>query len=279
MLLLLPLLACSSPDPASTPPLACNGQAEHCERRLDELALPGTHNSMSSAADGWLIPNQPYGLTRQLQDGVRAMMLDTWLYEGEPMLCHSYCELGSQPLHEGLGEVQDFLDASPGEVLILIFEDHIEPELSVQVLSEVGLDQRAILPPAPGEAWPTLGELVEADRRVLMVAESGGGAAEWYGAAWTELFDTPYSFESVEDFSCELNRGAPENSLFLVNHWVSDPLSTEDNAVEANAAAVLEARVRDCEQQWDRRVNVLAVDHYAVGDLFSVVEGVNQGGG
>lgn len=229
---------------------------------------------MSSAEAGWLPPNQPYGLTRQLEDGVRALMLDTWYWEGEPALCHAACELGTQPLAEGLGEVQAFLDAHPAEVVVILFEDYITAEDTVRVATEVGLSARAITPPADGD-WPTLAELVAADRRILLMAQGGGGAADWYVDAWTWTFDTPYSFESTADFTCDSNRGDPENPLFLVNHWVSDPLSTEENAAVANAAAVLEARALACQEQWGRPVNTLAVDHYAVGDLFSVVRRLN----
>jgi hypothetical protein len=56
---------------------ACNGAPELCSRRLDEVVLPGTHNSMSSAdITDWMFPQQERGLPFQLADGVRALMLD-----------------------------------------------------------------------------------------------------------------------------------------------------------------------------------------------------------
>ena len=36
--------------------LACNGAALLCDRRVDEVTFAATHNSMSSEADGWLMP-------------------------------------------------------------------------------------------------------------------------------------------------------------------------------------------------------------------------------
>jgi hypothetical protein len=56
---------------------ACNGAAALCERRLDEVVLPGTHNAMASAdVPTWLFPNQERGIGAQLADGVRALLID-----------------------------------------------------------------------------------------------------------------------------------------------------------------------------------------------------------
>lgn len=56
---------------------ACNGLVELCNRRLDQVVLAGTHNSMSAAdRPGWLFANQTRPIPRQLSDGVRLMMID-----------------------------------------------------------------------------------------------------------------------------------------------------------------------------------------------------------
>ena len=56
---------------------ACNGHAELCERRLDEVVVAGTHNSMSAAdRPGWFFANQSLPIPRQLDDGIRLLMVD-----------------------------------------------------------------------------------------------------------------------------------------------------------------------------------------------------------
>jgi hypothetical protein len=57
----------------------CNGSAELCERRLDEVALATTHNSMNAAADGFVYPSQGSGIAVQLEDGVRGLLVDAYL--------------------------------------------------------------------------------------------------------------------------------------------------------------------------------------------------------
>ncbi|MDF1505487.1 hypothetical protein PYV61_21225, partial [Roseisolibacter sp. H3M3-2] len=56
---------------------ACNGAAALCDRRLDEVTLAGTHNAMASAdVPGWMFAQQERGIAAQLDDGVRALLVD-----------------------------------------------------------------------------------------------------------------------------------------------------------------------------------------------------------
>ncbi len=57
---------------------SCNGSVELCDRRLDEVAFPGTHNSMAALHEpGWLFAVQTGGIPAQLEAGVRALLIDT----------------------------------------------------------------------------------------------------------------------------------------------------------------------------------------------------------
>ena len=252
---------------------ACNGHASLCGRTLQEITLPGTHNSMSNADAGWLAPNQQHGITRQLEDGIRAMMLDTMEWNGEPYLCHGYCELGAQPLAEGLQEIEDFLAANPREIVLIIFQDGLPVDVMVEVMTEVGLHDRVWT--YDGVSFPTLEDMIDAGQQLVITAESGAPPPEWYQHAWNLITDTPYSFSRAEDFSCERLRGEETNPLFLVNHWLGTPLPTEEGAIEVNAAEILQTRAEECGQERGRRVNILAVDFYHQGDLFTVVDELN----
>lgn len=252
----------------------CNGHEVLCDRPLDQVTLAGTHNSMANADAEWIAPNQQHGLTRQLEDGIRALMLDTMEWNGEPYLCHGYCELGNQPLAEGLGEIEDFLAAHPQEVVLIIFQDGISVETTVSVMDEVGLSDRAW-------AWdgstplPTLRELIEASTPLVVTAESKGPPPAWYHHAWNLITDTPYDFSDPSEYSCERLRGEDSNPLFLVNHWIGNPLPSEENGIEANATDALLERVQRCGEERDRMVNIVAVDFYNHGGLFPVVDELN----
>ncbi len=67
----------TKPASASTEITACNGHPELCDRRLDEVVFAGTHNAMSGATyPNWLFAQQERGLRGQLDDGVRALLID-----------------------------------------------------------------------------------------------------------------------------------------------------------------------------------------------------------
>jgi len=231
---------------------------------------------MSNAEDGWIAPNQQYGMARQLQDGIRAMLLDTKEWGGELYLCHGACELGSIPLSEALGIIHDFLTQNSGEFLVLIFQDSISAAQTAAAFADSGLDSLAYAH-APGAAWPLVGDLIAANTRLLVSAESEGPPPDWYHHAWDLFQDTHYAFSDVGAIHCEPNRGAESNPLFLVNHWVDGFLGVpvEGDAAEANSASVLMDQVARCEAERGLRPTLLAVDFYAVGDLFEVVDTLN----
>ena len=56
---------------------ACNGSPALCDRRLDQVVFPTSHNSMGGAdVPGWMFPNQNAGIEQQLADGVRGFLID-----------------------------------------------------------------------------------------------------------------------------------------------------------------------------------------------------------
>jgi hypothetical protein len=199
-------------------------------------------------------------------------------------LCHTFCELGSTPLHGVLVDIRDFLVTHPAEVLVVINQDYVTPEDFTGAVEEAGLADYAITPPAGG-AWPTLRELIDEDRRLLLLAENQAGAAPWYQPAFARITqDTPFTFKQPALLtdpadlaaSCAPNRGPSGAPLFLVNPWINtDPTPRPSNAAIVNARGPLLRRSRACEADRGRRVNLLAVDFYTRGDLFEVVDELN----
>jgi hypothetical protein len=55
----------------------CDGLESLCGKRLDQVVFPGTHNSYAAADEpGWHFASQRFGIGRQLDDGIRALLLD-----------------------------------------------------------------------------------------------------------------------------------------------------------------------------------------------------------
>ena len=56
---------------------ACNGHAELSDHPLDQVVFAGTHNSMGGAdIPTWMFANQERGIIEQLEDGIRALLID-----------------------------------------------------------------------------------------------------------------------------------------------------------------------------------------------------------
>ena len=254
--------------------MRCNGYEALCDRRFDEVVFPTSHNAMSNADDGWIAPNQQHGMKRQLEDGIRGMLIDTHSYMGNAYLCHSSCLLGSKLLVDGLRDITTFLQNNPHEVLSLVIEDHIAAPETEAAFTMSGLAEFVYAHPV-GSAWPTLRTMIASGRRVLVGAESGAPPPAWYHHFYDLAWDTPYSFKSTSEFSCRQNRGNRQNALFLLNHWLENPLPDENLSRTANARDVLLARARQCQMESGKLPNFVAVSHYAVGDLFDVVRELN----
>ena len=238
----------------------------------------GTHNSHAATEDGYTAfnANHGQGVGPQLEAGVRALLLDTY-YDGDTIvLCHGPCNLGSTPHLEVLQLIVDFLVENPGELITIIYQDAVSAADLVLDYEATGAIELVYAHPE-GEPWPTLGEMVEANTRLVVTAEQGGPPPAWHHNIWEVGWDTPYGPMDPADLSCELNRGSPDNDLFLVNHWVNNlvGLPSADNAEIVNAYDFLLGRAQDCWAMWDHPPNILAVDFWSRGDLFAVVETLN----
>jgi hypothetical protein len=183
-----------------------------------------------------------------------------------------------------LVQIHDFLAANPSEVLVVVNEDYVPPDDFVRQAKDAGLEQFAYRGPTTGD-WPTLGEMVRTNQRLVLLAEENAGGAPWYRPAFTAIVqDTPYTFKKAALLtrpgdlaaSCEPNRGPATAPLFLVNHWVStDPVPRPSDAGKVNAFDPLLGRARDCARLRKRTANLLAVNFYREGDLFRVVDTLN----
>lgn len=194
----------------------CNGSADLCGRTLDQVTLPGTHNSMSNAEYDWLLPNQQYSIPNQLELGVRAMLIDTHYgvpspgagrsgiadaEENDPgagtYLCHSLCLLGASDLTEEFGKIADFLSKHPREVLVFVVQDGIDPVDHAKAVEESGLIDYIYT--GPTSSYPTLRQMIATNQRVVMLSEGPTGTVPWFHDGYDgALQETPYNFRKRE---------------------------------------------------------------------------------
>lgn len=245
----------------------CNGAVELCGRTLDQVVLPGTHNSMSNEEYGWIIPNQHYSIPTQLTMGIRAFLIDTHYGKAggdgsvsnvakanrndpgvEMYLCHERCGLGASKLIPELSKVRDFLAANPREVMVFVVQDGLVPEDLAEAVTESGLISYVYT--GSISSYPTLSQMIATNQRVVMLSEGDTGDVPWYHNGYAgPMQETPYDFRKTEagdavantragmdlltqstnlNSSCRPNRGNETGSLFLMNHWVNGKLDEAD---------------------------------------------------
>lgn len=291
MTLLLSPVACSGAAPQADllfpelagPPAAdaCNGDPELCDRRYDAVAYPTTHNAMSASDMGFWSANQRGSISRQLQDGIRALMLDTHTFtlrpgDKRPWLCHKFCLLGGMPLVDGLREVRAFMDGHPREIITIILESHAPADRTRDAFAQSGLLELAHVQRAD-RPWPTLRELIGTGRRLVVFTDQGGGKWPWFHDEFAFVFENPFAAWRDTDFACGVDRGL-RAGLFVLNHFISAPLPDRAASARVNRAASLWAHVRRCTREQGRQPNFVTVDYYDVGDLFAVVKRINRPG-
>jgi len=316
------------------PPAACNGYEELCGKRIDEITFPATHNAMSAAEEpGWFLPNQRYGIERQLNDGIRGLLIDTHygiqrsngrgfanvitdlqkeqktrqevvaeigeeavakaeslvgnLAFGdtppgkvEPYLCHVLCELGATKFSTALSGINEWMERHPDEFLVIFIEDVVSPKETAAEFKRSGLLRYAYIP-TDDPVQPTLGELIEDDQRLLIMAErdSGDGKYPWYQQGFDLVQETPYTFHSPEEIesaqSCTPNRGRTSNPLFQMNSWIETIPRDPDLAAKIDAHDALLERARLCTKIRGLKPNLLNVDFYDRGDVIGVAKELN----
>jgi hypothetical protein len=281
--------ACAPADDDGGSGRTCNGHVALCERRLDDVVFAGAHNAMASRDDGFAAPNQFLALPGQLRLGVRAFLLDTKAprdgdgnsVDDGVLLCHGACSLGSITLVEELTRLKAFLDEVPDTVVQLLIQDDATIADTRAAFVAAGLVDELYVHRDAAAPFPTLGQLIDESTRVFVTAESGvtDDDEPWYHPMFTLVQDTPFSFASLDELaaaaSCAPNRGRDDSPLFLVNHWLGNPLPDDALAPGANAFAVLDERARRCAAARGRPVSVLAVDFVDLGDVIAVVDGLN----
>lgn len=266
------LYGCSGPDEPSDE-RACNGSPALCDKALEEVTFAVAHNAMNAEEDGFTIPNQHYNYERQVEDGIFGFMLDVHDDAGVPSLCHGACSLGSEPLSEGLARFDALLDSHPDDLFVFIVQDEIDAPPIVSAFESSGLLDRTLEVVDPAVS---LGELIDDDLRLIVTHEvPREGSPPWYHAAYDLMWDNDYAASTVEDFDCEVLRGDRSNPLFLLNHFLTNGIGSEQLATEANPEAIIREHVDRCEVESGDRVNFVAVDFYDVGDVVSVVGALN----
>ncbi|CAO2177459.1 unnamed protein product [Urochloa humidicola] len=147
-----------------------------------------THNSYAlagavSATGATIISptNQEDTVTAQLKNGVRGLMLDTYDFNNDVWLCHSfggncYNITSFQPAINVFKEIQTFLEANPSEYWFPVAKM-----------------------PKSGGNWPLLKDMISQNQRLLVfTSKKSKEASEGIAYEWNYVVENNYGNEGME---------------------------------------------------------------------------------
>lgn len=268
---------CVKNNPIVIPPNTDEPSDNFLNKKYTEATFLMTHNAFNASERGYAFPNQTHRIGKQLMNGVRGLMIDT--YDGSggvAQVYHSVDLLGKEPLKDVLTEVKDFLVSYPYEIVTIIFQNEGSNSQLIKAIEDAGLLDYVYV---HNGTWPTLKDMINSGQRLVLFTENNKlPKPDYLMPAWGYVFDTPYTFKSTSEFNCNINRGGSgTKELYLVNHWLGSAVGLPDKsqAFKANNKKTVTNRLNTCSTLNSKTVNFLGVDFYEIGSAKAVVDSLN----
>ena len=301
-----PIFGCTDPDATNYDETAtdddgscefmetipCNGMVILCHRPYNEVTFPETHNAFSTHEDNIFYPasNHRTGFQAQWNAGMRAFMLDTHYLNdvdqsaANVRFCHGDSSRGFSPCTYGnvdpwawLGKLESEMQSEERDIVTLLIENHVEADHLKALLDDVGLTDMMYIHELNTE-WPTLIELINMDKRLVVFWEQSGDASHPYfhdflTFGWT----TNYADESTSSMDCNPLRGDDTQPVYHMNNWLKNQagLSDPTRSAEANDVDFMVERAEECIQDHGKRPTFIAVDWWEDGDVVEAARLVN----
>ncbi|KAF2742405.1 PLC-like phosphodiesterase [Sporormia fimetaria CBS 119925] len=286
-----------APEPTNTQP--CNNYVEFCTRRYSNITEVCAHNSPFVRKNN-IAANQHLDVTQQLNDGIRMLQGQVHDVNGTLHYCHSSCDLlDAGPVEDYLRKVVAWLEDHPYEVLTIIFGnaeyerknafgDALVTSVNfIEPIQNSGLKRFIYQPPKPRMTlsdWPTLGELILSQKRVITFIDYNFNTNAVPYLLWEfyNIWETPFSPTNFE-FPCTLGRPdgigreQQDDMMYIANHNLNVEVAIAEwnllvpNLVSLNTTNGIEGRgslgemVNTCTGIYNRPPNFLLVDFYNEG--------------
>ncbi|EDY47710.1 conserved hypothetical protein [Streptomyces clavuligerus] len=280
-----------------TPILPARGHMPE-DPTFDQLTFLTTHNAFYNQDDAngaAPMPSQPNSIRTQLDNGVRALMLDAYDFNGRVRMCHGACLPTSQPMSDVFGAIADFLKANPREIVTVFVQDESSyNELNAEVGDDLGpggqlhglvFDPDAEPWKVAERGWPKVSRMIAENKRLLLFSDVNDADKNRLGFAfgrdWTaENYWSMGAGIGNSNWSCYSRWGnvplSREESkfrrLFVMNHF-RDAAGDITSGIDNQKA--LDRAQRFCSPAARKKPNFLAVDRYQTGDPMSAVDALN----
>ena len=304
-------LAQQSNTTSSSTGNACNNSPALCSQPYSNISQLGAHDSpflRDASTDFSMSGNQFYDTPTQLSAGVRLVSAQVQRANGSSdsalHVCHSSCDLlDAGSLSSWLGEIKEWMDANPNEVVTVLLVNGAEaPAAEIAAhYSAAGITTSLAYVPRgdsyQDQQWPTLQNLISSGTRLINFV-SGLDADTAYPYLLDQfayIFENDYENTSPTDFSCEPARpGAAVGStaqvveagmMPLMNHFlyqsqafgIQSPNESYVETTNAPSGGVgnLGDAASECTRYYGRAPAVVMVDFFNVGPAIETVDRLN----
>lgn len=286
---------------------ACNNSPDLCGRAYNDIVHMGAHDSpfvRDESTQNSVAGNQYYNATVALDAGIRLLQGQVHNVNGALHLCHSDCGLlDAGLLADWLRRVRVWLDGHPDDVVtvLLVNSDGDDAAAYGQAFTQSGLAKYGYAPNATrtaGNGWPTLGDMIEADTRlVALVAELGQPSADfpYLLDEFEHVFETAFEVVTPAGFNCSLHRpagggtassAAAAGMLPLVNHFLDQSLggglvipdadaAGDTNSADKAKAGALGLHARTCAGEFGVKPTFVLVDFFDQGPALDTADALN----
>ncbi|TFK19863.1 PLC-like phosphodiesterase [Coprinopsis marcescibilis] len=283
----------------------CNGRSELCGRSYGSTSFLTSHNAFAWSPNPLaLARTQAVDVPVQLRMGARVLQAQSHMKDGRLHFCHTSKHIfglfdGGSVL-DFLRKVKTWLDANPYEVVSFIFtnpENVSIPGVWKPIFDEAGITPLAYVPPArpmKRTDWPTLSEMIDANKRVVVFMDKGadgsaGGVVDFVLPQFQMIWEDPFS-PTDPNFPCRIHRieGPLEDNdhMHLINHnlnrniipWDLGTVLVSDfvNSPKTNSMNSIMAHVAGCAPfAQGRAPNFVLLDYLDVGDGKRAVDQLN----
>jgi hypothetical protein len=276
-----PTTSPSMPGTTAGTPRVCNGVAGLCDVRVNDAVFGMVHNAMSTQPDNFLSFNHEDTLEDALTAGFRGINVDVGICDGQIVLFHAFCFLGTRDVVDTFSNIHNFLTQNPNEVLIVSLQiELVDLQQLANLLGGVpGLTDR-FYDHALGADWPTLGELIDAGTNIVLFHYNGPSCDQVVcPPAFLDYFrfvvETEFNFQSLAQIrdqfnSCSLDRGSSGfRNFYGVNVFITLPNAAAADVL--NTVGFLNPHIAACEAQTSNQVNLVLVDFWKRGNVLDYV--------
>jgi hypothetical protein len=192
-----------------------------------------------------------------------------------------------------LKHVADFLNNNPNDVLTLLFtnpEGLSFADVWAPVFEAANVTHWAYVPPQnpmPYGAWPTLGEMIASDERLVVFIDyvgTDGSTVDYLLPEFGMIWETPYDATNAS-FPCSIDRIrgplSASDQMYLINHNLDTDelgilLSDLSDARTTNGVSSIVANANECAPLASGRYpNFILLDFVDVGEASMAVDQLN----